>query len=137
MDRHAISSLLLALMMFAGASAPAHAQTGTPAAWQATPASVLKNALRATSAAQERYFAAHHLYAPSADQLGLTLEPGVRVIVLGAGTAGWQAKATFDGRRGRSCVVFVGTVGDSDAPRTDGDHEMAGEEGIPLCDRMQ
>ena len=24
-----------------------------------------------------------------------------------------------------------------EAPRTDGDREMAGEEGIPLCDRMR
>ena len=137
MDRRAISSLLLALMMFAGASAPATAQTSTPAAWQATPASVLKSALRSTTAAQERYFVSHRIYAASAQQLGLALEPGVRVTILGAGTAGWQAKATWDGRRGASCVVFVGTVGDSEAPRTDGDREMAGEEGVPLCDRMR
>jgi len=33
--------------------------------------------------------------------------------------------------------VFVGALGDAEAPRTDADREMAGEEGIPLCDRMR
>lgn len=113
------------------------AQSSAPAGWQATPASVLKGALRSVTAAQERYRAAHGVYAPSVDRLGLRPEGGIRVEILLAGAGGWQARATHGTQPGRSCVVFVGLLGDVEAPRTDADHEMAGEEGIPLCDRMQ
>jgi hypothetical protein len=34
-------------------------------------------------------------------------------------------------------VVFVGKLRAGEAPRTDGDGEMAGEERVPLCDRME
>jgi hypothetical protein len=34
-------------------------------------------------------------------------------------------------------VIFVGRLDGNEAPRTDGDREMAGEEGVPLCDRMR
>jgi hypothetical protein len=113
------------------------AQSSAPATWQATPASVLKSALRSVAAAQARYRASKGTYAASVDRLGIRPEPGVRVDVLRADAAGWQAKATQQLQPGRSCVVFVGSLGDGEAPRTDGDHEMAGEEGIPLCDRMR
>jgi len=113
------------------------AQTSAPAAWQATPASVLKSALRSVAAAQERYRAANLRFANSLDELGVRPESGVRVDILGAGASGWQARATHQSQPGRSCVVFVGSLGSAEAPRTDGDHEMAGEEGIPLCDRMR
>ena len=39
-------------------------------------------------------------------------------------------------RPGRSCVIFVGQL-NGDLPKTDGDGEMAGEERVPLCDRME
>ena len=113
------------------------AQSSAPAGWQATPASVLKGALRSVTAAQERYRAAHGVYAPSIDRLGVRPENGIRVEILGAGATGWQARATHAMQPGRSCVVFVGSLGDLEAPRTDADREMAGEEGIPLCDRMR
>jgi hypothetical protein len=98
---------------------------------------VLKSALRALTAAQERYRATHGVYAPSLDRLDVRPEYGIRVEILLAGAGGWQARATHATQPGRSCVVFVGSLGDVEAPRTDADHEMAGEEGIPLCDRMQ
>jgi hypothetical protein len=31
----------------------------------------------------------------------------------------------------------VGPLGGRDLPKTDGDGEMAGEERVPLCDRME
>jgi hypothetical protein len=34
-------------------------------------------------------------------------------------------------------VVFVGKLAVTEAPRTDGDGETAGEERVPLCDRME
>jgi hypothetical protein len=113
------------------------AQNSAPAGWQATPASMLKGVLRPITAAQERYRAAHGAYAVSLNQLGVQPESGIRVEILLVGTAGWQAKATHASQPGRSCVVFVGALGEAEAPRTDADREMAGEEGIPLCDRMR
>jgi hypothetical protein len=132
-------SLVLALLAAPplGGAAGLAAQNSAPAGWQATPASVLKSALRSVTAAQERYRAAHGVYAPSVDRLDVRSEYGIRVQILLAGAGGWQARATHPTQPGRSCVVFVGSLGDVEAPRTDADHEMAGEEGIPLCDRMQ
>jgi hypothetical protein len=98
---------------------------------------VLKGALRSAAAAQARYRDAKGAYAPSVDPLALRLESGVRVEILRAGPGGWQGKATHVSQAGRSCVVFVGSLEGAEAPRTDGDREMAGEDGVPLCDRMR
>ncbi len=113
------------------------AQSSAPAAWQATPASVLKGALRAVLAAQDRYYTVNETYAASVERLALRPESGVRVDILRATASGWQGRATHQSQPGRSCVVFVGSLEGTEAPRTDGDREMAGEEGIPLCDRMR
>jgi hypothetical protein len=118
--------------------APSSAQAQSPgAAWQATPASILKAALRNLVAAQDQYRVSHQSYARSTD--ALRLEPGadVRVQILSANAHGWRAKATHRARPGRSCVVFVGQLGGLELPRTDGDGETAGEERVPLCDRME
>ena len=135
MSAHRVS---LVVVLFGALGAGAlRAQTSAPAAWQATPASVLKGALRNALAAQERYYAANETYAPSVEVLGFRAEAGVRVDILVATASGWQGRATHQTQPGRSCVVFVGPLNGAEAPRTDGDHEMAGEEGIPLCDRMR
>jgi hypothetical protein len=135
MSAHRVSLLVLSLAAL-GVGA-VRAQTSAPAAWQATPASVLKSVLRSALAAQDRYYAANETYAASAEALGLRPEAGVRVDILGASARGWQGRATHQTQPGRSCVVFVGSLEGAEAPRTDGDREMAGEEGIPLCDRMR
>jgi hypothetical protein len=129
-------TVALATALSLGAAGRVAAQTGLPAAWQATPASVLKGALRSLAAAEERYRAAHGEYAPMLERLAVRTEPGVRLEILAASAAGWQAKAVHTSEPGRSCVVWVGTLA-AEAPRTDGDREMAGEEGVPLCDRMR
>jgi hypothetical protein len=118
-------------------AAPLQAQTASPAAWQASPASLLKNTLRGVAAAQARYYVVNRTYAASATPLELKPESGVRIEILGASANGWQAKATYQGQPGQSCVIFAGSLDGAEAPRTDGDHEMAGEEGVPLCDRMR
>jgi hypothetical protein len=127
----------LALLIACAVHVPVAAQTSTTATWQATPASVLKSALRAVSAAQVRYFQTQKTYSASVDGLGLKPEAGVQVQVLAAGPKGWQARAVHQQQPGRSCVIFVGSVDGAEPPSTDGDHEMAGEEGVPLCDRMR
>ncbi|HYC31556.1 MAG TPA: hypothetical protein VEB59_04660 [Gemmatimonadales bacterium] len=135
--RPVASAALVAPVLILLAVAPASAQMSTAAAWRATPASLLKTTLRNVAAAQSRHQASRGAYASSLAPLALALEPGVRVDILAAGATGWQARATHRDQPGRSCVIFVGRVEGVESPRTDGDREMAGEDGVPLCDRMQ
>jgi hypothetical protein len=135
MSAHRVS--LVVVLLAALDTGALRAQTSAATAWQVTPASVLKSALRSALTAQERFYADNETYAPSAEALGLRPEAGVRVDILVATDSGWQGRATHQSQPGRSCVVFVGPLDGAEAPRTDGDHEMAGEEGIPLCDRMR
>lgn len=129
-------SLLLPLLLVALA-APASAQTARTAAMRTTTASLLKTTLRQVAAAQARHHTARGAYAASVGPLGVRFEPGVEVDILAAAKTGWQGRATHRDHPGRSCVIFVGRVENFEAPRTDGDREMAGEEGVPLCDRMR
>ncbi len=128
----AIVPVLLVLL-----AAPSAAQTRVSAASRATPAAVLKTALRTVAAAQARHHAERGKYATSVEQLRVRLEPGVGVEVVAATAAGWQGRAVHRDQLGKSCVIFVGRIAGVEAPRTDGDREMAGEEGVPLCDRMR
>jgi hypothetical protein len=126
---------VLVLGLSIGAS-PAGAQTPNTA-WQATPASVLKTTLRHVVAAQDSYKEKHGKYAKSLETLRVNGGSDVRIQIQAATESGWRAKATHRTRPGRSCVVFVGKLRAGEAPRTDGDGEMAGEERVPLCDRME
>jgi hypothetical protein len=133
--RH-IQVLAIALGLSVGTTCLAEAQTpGT--AWQATPASILKNALRTVVAAQDKYRTTHPVFAASVEALQVQGGADVKLQILGATPNGWRAKATHKSRPGRSCVVFVGQVSGLELPKTDGDGEMAGEERVPLCDRME
>jgi hypothetical protein len=135
--RPASAALVAPVLLILCTSAPAAAQTGTAAAWRATPASLLKSTLRTVAAAQSRHLASRGAFASSFGALGVALEPGVRVDILAATPAGWQGRATHRDQPGRSCVIFVGRIEGVESPRTDGDREMAGEDGVPLCDRMR
>ena len=131
--RH-IYGLVLALSWGVADMAPAQSANAT---WQSTPASVLKSSLRNVVAAQDKYRETHPGFASSVEALRVTLEPGVKIQILGVTASGWRAKGTHQARPGRSCVVFVGKLRATEFPRTDGDGEMAGEERVPLCDRME
>jgi hypothetical protein len=133
--RH-IPVLTLTLGLSLGVPHVAEAQS-VAATWQATPASVLKNALRNLVAGQDKYRASHPAFANSIEALPVPPSPDIRIQILGATPNGWRAKATHRARPGRSCVVFVGQLSGLEPPRTDGDGEMAGEERVPLCDRME
>ncbi len=128
-------SVLLTALLCASPVVPAAAQISSASSYS-TPASVLKSVLRTVVAAQARYHSARRTYAGSVDQLGIRPQPGVRIDILAAGAHGWQAKAVHREQPGRSCVIFVGRVDGAESPRTDEDRDMAGEEGVPLCDRM-
>ncbi|HEX3234236.1 MAG TPA: hypothetical protein VHR41_08555 [Gemmatimonadales bacterium] len=136
-SRRGFTAGSLLVLLSLALPAPAQGQTTTAASWQTSPASLLKNTLRAVGAAQARFRLSNRTYAPSAEVLELRPESGVRVEILAASATGWQAKATYQGQPGRSCVMFAGSVDGAEAPRTDEDHEMAGEEGVPLCDWMR
>jgi hypothetical protein len=130
----AAHAFVLGLSLGAPSSAPAQTQAES---WQATPASVLKNALRTVVAAQDKYRVIHPLYASTLEALQVSAGADVKIQILGATPSGWRAKATHRARPGRSCVVFVGQLTGGELPKTDGDGEMAGEERVPLCDRME
>jgi hypothetical protein len=131
--RH-IPALVLVASLGAAGAAPAQ---DVNTAWQSTPASVLKSVLRNVVAAQDKFRASNPGFAGSVEALRLSPESDVKVQILGATQNGWRAKATHRARPGRSCVIFVGQLTASQAPRTDADGEMAGEERVPLCDRME
>ena len=129
-----MTTLVLGLSL--GAPIAAEAQNAT-ASWQSTPASVLKNSLRNVVAAQDKYRASHPAFGSTIEALQVNPGPDVKIQIVGVTPNGWRAKATHRARPGRSCVVFVGTLAASELPKTDGDGEMAGEERVPLCDRME
>ena len=129
-----MTTLVLGLSL--GAPIAAEAQNAT-ASWQSTPASVLKNSLRNVVAAQDKYRATHPAFASTIEALQVNPGPDVKIQIVGVTPNDWRAKATHRARPGRSCVVFVGTLAAPELPKTDGDGEMAGEERVPLCDRME
>jgi hypothetical protein len=119
-----------------GAPLVALAQAGN-SSWQSTPASVLKTALRNVVAAQDKYRAVHPMFAGTTEALQLNPGADVKIQILSVTPNGFRAKATHKARPGRSCVVFVGPLTGPELPKTDGDGEVAGEERVPLCDRME
>ena len=129
-----IPALVLALSL--GAAPMASAQSGS-AAWLSTPASVLKSTLRHVVQAQDKHRASTGGYAKSVEALRLNPGPDIKVLIFGVTPQGWRAKASHKSRPGRSCVVFVGQLAGKEAPKTEADGEMAGEERVPLCDRME
>ena len=133
------SGSLFAAVALLASSAPAAAQAVASKTVTARPshAAQLKSALRSAAAAQAKHHAVRRSYATSVDQLRLPVTPGVRLEIVAAGRTGWQGRAQHQEQPGRSCVIFVGRVEGVEAPRTDGDRDMAGEEGVPLCDRMR
>jgi hypothetical protein len=131
-----MTTLAFALGLSLGAPMDAPAQN-LSAAWQSTPASILKNVLRDVVAAQDRYRVTHPTFAGSVEALQLNPGADVKIQLLRVTAGGWRAKATHRTRPGRSCVVFVGQLSGLELPKTDGDGEMAGEERVPLCDRME
>ena len=130
----AAHAFVLGLSLGAPSGAPAQTSAG---AWQATPASVLKSSLRSVVAAQDKYRVSHSVFASTLEALQVNSGADVKIQILGATPSGWRAKATHRARPGRSCVVFVGQLTAAELPKTDGDGEMAGEERVPLCDRME
>jgi hypothetical protein len=130
------TALALVLGLSLGSPIGIQAQTASTT-WQSTPASILKSSLRNVVAAQDQYRTSHPSFAKSVEVLQLNPGADVKIQILGVTPSGWRAKATHRARPGRSCVVFVGPLSGLELPKTDADGEMAGEERVPLCDRME
>lgn len=130
-------SCALVPMLIVLLAAPVAAQKSVVAAARPSAAATLKNALRSAAAAQAEYRVKRGRFADSAEQLKLRLDPAVGIEVTGASATGWQGRAMHREQAGKSCVIFVGRIEGREAPRTEGDREMAGEDGVPLCDRMR
>jgi hypothetical protein len=133
--RH-MTALALVLGLGLGMPVTGAAQNAS-ASWQSTPASILKSSLRTVVAAQDQYRASHPSFASSLEALQVKTGADVKIQIVSVTRNGWRAKATHRARPGRSCVVFVGLLSGSELPKTDGDGEVAGEERVPLCDRME
>jgi hypothetical protein len=133
--RH-LTAHVLVLGLSLGTPMAAQGQSAS-ASWQSTPASILKTALRNVVAAQDQYRTSHPVYASSIGALELNPGADVKIQIFGVTSNGWRAKATHRARPGRSCVVFVGPFAGAELPKTDGDGETAGEERVPLCNRME
>jgi len=132
-----IHGALLVALALVGSPIDAGAQGKIVMSRLPSHAAQLKSALRSVLTAQAKHHSAKRTYAASAALLRLPPSPGVTVEILAAGPSGWQARAMHQEQPGRSCVIFVGSVEGGERPRTDGDRDMAGEEGVPLCDRMR
>ena len=93
----------------------------------------MKGDLRRLVSANEVYHAKTKKYASDASALpGFAPSPGIAVTILNASAGGWSAKATASGLPGKSCVIYVGTVGTP--PKTDGEGRT-GSEAVAVCDK--
>jgi len=109
--------------------------------------STLKHWLRNLVVTQEKYYSEHGTYTTDVSALGLFTPPrqalrggkpdSIYVEVIQAGGRSWWGRASLRGHRGKSCIIWVGTIGDFAAPpTTDADKIQARNEGEPVCDEF-
>jgi type II secretory pathway pseudopilin PulG len=104
-------AVIVALGLTSLVSAPASAQTAA----SAEPLEQVRVRLRALVTAQEAYYADHGTYTTDLAALRL-LEPATRhsiwLRVIHAGGRSWTADAGHRALRGKSCVIYIGLLGD-------------------------
>jgi hypothetical protein len=109
--------------------------------------SVLKHWLRSLVVSQEHYYSEHGTYTTDVSALGLFTPPrqpavnakpdSIYLEVIQAGGRSWWGRGSLRGHRGKSCIVWVGTMTDFPAPpTTDGSKAPGGKEGEPTCDQF-
>jgi hypothetical protein len=109
--------------------------------------SLLTQWLRILVVSQEKYYSEHGTYTTDASALGLftpapqpaaSAKPdSIYLEVILAGGRSWWGRGSLRGHRGKSCIVWVGTVTDFPAPpTTDGSKMQARKEGEPTCDQF-
>jgi hypothetical protein len=97
----------------------------------------MKAAFRDLIVAEETYFSAHDSYTTDGKVLDIfpTKHGQAQTTVTFASRDGWSGTATEPSLKGKSCVIYVGSVKSlpNGAPKTIGGVVAAGE-GIPVCD---
>ena len=102
--------------------------------------SLLKHWLRNLVVSQEKYYSEHGTYTTDVSALGLFTPPrqpaasakgdSIYLEVIQAGGRSWWGRGSLRGHRGKSCIVWVGTITDFAAPpTTDGTKVQARNEG--------
>jgi hypothetical protein len=118
-----------------GSPAPAPPAADTTNALDAVnPTIQMRVDLQNLANAQTVYYATQGIYSGRPEQLQLQFayQRGVHVTLLQADRRSWSARATHDGRPGRSCVVWYGSP--STRPATDAQHRVPDRSGAPVCD---
>jgi hypothetical protein len=106
------------------------------------PNPVLRQQLRNLVTAQEKYWADHGTYTTDVAALGffrprVTAPDTVWIQVVQAGGRSWWGRAVHLAQRGKSCIIYVGTMEDFTAPpTTDAAKVRAQREGDPICDPL-
>ncbi len=109
--------------------------------------SLLKHWLRSLVVSQEKYYSEHGTYTTDVSALGLFTPPrqpavsakpdSIYLEVIQAGGRSWWGRGSLRGHRGKSCIVWVGTMTDFPAPpRTEGSKAQGPTEGEPTCDQF-
>jgi hypothetical protein len=98
------------------------------------PVVALKVDLRNLVRSQQTFYAQQGLYARSTEPFALQYlwHRGVTITILSADVESWSARATHTAWRGRSCVVYFGSV--PTRPATAADKHVADEPSEPVCD---
>ena len=99
-----------------------------------TPVVALKVDLRNLVRSQQTFYAQQGLYARSTEPFALQYlwHRGVTVTILTADVESWSARATHTAWRGKSCVIYFGSV--PTRPSTAADKHVADEPSEPVCD---
>jgi len=109
--------------------------------------SLLKHWLRNLVVSQEKYYSEHGTYTTDVSALGLFTPPrqpaasakadSIYLEVIQAGGRSWWGRGSLRGHRGKSCIVWVGTITDFAAPpTTDGSKVQGRNEGEATCDQF-
>jgi hypothetical protein len=99
-----------------------------------SPAVQMRVDLRKLAQAQAAYFGTQGVYSRRLETLPLQFgwQRGVHVTLLHADQHSWAARATHEGRPGRSCVVWHGTP--PTRPATQAQRRVGDRSGVPACD---
>ena len=153
MRRQLLSFLALGLLLARPAAAQAKGAaanafaTNAATAVRTTPDSAATSAvaqmrvsLRKLVQGQERFWMEHGTYTTDLAALGLygkdrLPQDSTFVQVIFAGGRGWSGVASHRGRRGKTCVIYVGSPDElPKVPQTFADKRSAEKEGAPACD---
>ena len=141
-----LPALVTATALLATASA-VDAQQALAARPGAQADSLLKHWLRNLVVSQEKYYSEHGTYTTDVSALGLFTPPrqpavsakpdSIYLEVIQAGGRSWWGRGSLRGHRGKSCIVWVGTITDFPAPpTTDGSKVQGRNEGEATCDQF-